>query len=81
MKQKFYLIVNSEYLFRFANSARRCEMMRFGVLGPDASARSMRRTLARSGRAKVAYVADAMPEAATALADAVGAKVGRRSTR
>jgi myo-inositol 2-dehydrogenase / D-chiro-inositol 1-dehydrogenase len=49
-------------------------MLRFGVLGAGRIGNVHARTLARSGRAEVALVADAMPEAAAALAEAVGAR-------
>ncbi len=50
-------------------------MVRFGVLGAGRIGRVHANTIAGSGRASVAYVADAMPEAATSLAAAVGAGV------
>ena len=50
-------------------------MVRFGVLGAGRIGKVHARTLADSGRATVAYVADAMPEAAASLAASVGAKV------
>ncbi len=50
-------------------------MVRFGVLGAGRIGKVHAKTLHESGRASVAYVADAMPEAATALAGSVGAKV------
>ncbi len=51
-------------------------MIRFGVLGAGRIGKVHARALADSGRASVAYVADAMPEAASALAQSVGAKTG-----
>lgn len=50
-------------------------MIRFGVLGAGRIGKVHAGTIARSGRANVAYVADALPEAAEALASSVGAKV------
>ncbi|HEV7718183.1 MAG TPA: inositol 2-dehydrogenase [Arsenicitalea sp.] len=50
-------------------------MVRFGVLGAGRIGKVHARTLHESGRAQVAYVADAVPEAAAALAASVGAKV------
>jgi len=49
-------------------------MVRFGVLGAGRIGKVHARTLADSGRAEVAYVADAMPDAAEALAGSVGAR-------
>ncbi|MDR3474981.1 MAG: inositol 2-dehydrogenase [Devosia sp.] len=49
-------------------------MVRFGVLGAGRIGNVHARTIAGSGRASVAYVADAIPEAAQKLAAAVGAK-------
>jgi myo-inositol 2-dehydrogenase/D-chiro-inositol 1-dehydrogenase len=50
-------------------------MLRFGVLGAGRIGKVHSATIVRSGRASVAYVADAIPEAATALAATTGAKV------
>ena len=50
-------------------------MIRFGVLGAGRIGKVHAATIARSPRASVAYVADAMPEAAEALARSVGARV------
>jgi myo-inositol 2-dehydrogenase/D-chiro-inositol 1-dehydrogenase len=49
-------------------------MVRFGVLGAGRIGNVHAKTIAASGRASVAYVADALPEAAEKLAAAVGAK-------
>jgi myo-inositol 2-dehydrogenase / D-chiro-inositol 1-dehydrogenase len=49
-------------------------MVRFGVLGAGRIGKVHARTLADSGRASVAFIADAMPQAAAELAGAVGAK-------
>jgi myo-inositol 2-dehydrogenase/D-chiro-inositol 1-dehydrogenase len=49
-------------------------MVRFGILGAGRIGNVHARTIAGSGRASVAYVADAIPDAATRLAAAVGAK-------
>lgn len=49
-------------------------MVRFGILGAGRIGNVHARSIARSGRASVAYVADAMPQAAETLAAAVGAK-------
>ncbi len=49
-------------------------MVRFGVLGAGRIGKVHARSLHESGRASVAYVADALPEAAASLADSVGAK-------
>ncbi|WMT91635.1 inositol 2-dehydrogenase [Pelagibacterium sp. H642] len=49
-------------------------MVRFGILGAGRIGNVHARSIARSGRASVAYIADAMPQAAEALASAVGAK-------
>ena len=50
-------------------------MLKFGVLGAGRIGKVHARTIAASGKARVAYIADAMPEAAAALAGEVGAKV------
>lgn len=50
-------------------------MMRFGVLGAGRIGKVHSRTIASSGKAKVAYLADAVPKAAADLAAEVGAKV------
>jgi myo-inositol 2-dehydrogenase/D-chiro-inositol 1-dehydrogenase len=50
-------------------------MVRFGVLGAGRIGKVHARTLHESGKAQIAYVADAVPEAAAALAASVGAKV------
>ena len=50
-------------------------MLRFGVLGAGRIGKVHARTIAASGKAKVAYIADAMPQAAASLAAEVGAKV------
>ena len=49
-------------------------MVRFGVLGAGRIGNVHAKTIAGSGRASVAYVADAIPESAQKLAAAVGAK-------
>lgn len=49
-------------------------MVRFGVLGAGRIGKVHAATLASSGRATVAYVADALPAAAAALAAEVGAE-------
>ncbi len=49
-------------------------MLRFGILGAGRIGNVHARAIAASGRATVGYIADAMPEAAQGLADAVGAK-------
>ena len=49
-------------------------MVKFGLLGAGRIGKVHARTIANSGRASVAYVADAISEAATALAGDVGAK-------
>ena len=49
-------------------------MVRFGILGAGRIGNVHAKTIAGSGRASVAYVADAIPEAAKKLAAAVGAK-------
>ena len=51
-------------------------MIRFGVLGAGRIGKVHGHTIAKSGKAKVAYVADADGKAAADLAAAVGAKVG-----
>ena len=50
-------------------------MIRFGVLGAGRIGKVHARTIAASGKATVAYLADAMPKAAADLAAEVGAKV------
>ena len=50
-------------------------MLRFGILGAGRIGKVHARTIAASGKAKVAYLADAMPKAAEELAGEVGAKV------
>lgn len=49
-------------------------MIRFGILGAGRIGNVHARSIAASGRASVAYIADAMPQAAQTLAEAVGAK-------
>ncbi len=49
-------------------------MVKFGLFGAGRIGKVHARTIANSGRASVAYVADAIGEAATALAAEVGAK-------
>ena len=49
-------------------------MVKFGLFGAGRIGRVHARTIANSGRASVAYVADAIGEAATSLAAEVGAK-------
>jgi myo-inositol 2-dehydrogenase/D-chiro-inositol 1-dehydrogenase len=49
-------------------------MLRFGVLGAGRIGKVHAKALHESGRAQVAYIADAMPDAASSLADSVGAK-------
>jgi myo-inositol 2-dehydrogenase/D-chiro-inositol 1-dehydrogenase len=50
-------------------------MLRFGVLGAGRIGKVHARTIAASGKARVAYLADALPKAAADLAVEVGAKV------
>jgi len=50
-------------------------MIRFGVLGAGRIGKVHARTIAGLGNSSVAYVADALPAAATELAGTVGAKV------
>ncbi len=50
-------------------------MLRFGVLGAGRIGKVHARTIAASGKAKVAYLADALPKAAADLAGEVGAQV------
>ena len=50
-------------------------MLRFGILGAGRIGKVHARTIAASGRASVAYLADALPKAAADLAAEVGAKV------
>ena len=50
-------------------------MLKFGLLGAGRIGKVHARTIAASGKAKVAYLADAMPKAAADLAAEVGAKV------
>lgn len=49
-------------------------MLRFGVLGAGRIGKVHAKALHESGRAQVAYIADAMPDAASSLAGSVGAK-------
>lgn len=49
-------------------------MLRFGILGAGRIGNVHARAIAASGRAKVAYIADAMADAAANLAGVVGAK-------
>src|ERR1700709_1776627 len=55
-------------------AVREAVMVRFGVLGAGRIGNVHARTISASGRASVAYVADAIPEAAEKLAASVGAK-------
>ncbi len=50
-------------------------MVKFGILGAGRIGKVHAATIAASARASVAYVADAIPDAAKALAASVGAKV------
>lgn len=50
-------------------------MVKFGILGAGRIGKVHAATIAASARASVAYVADAIPDAANALAQSVGAKV------
>ncbi len=50
-------------------------MVRFGILGAGRIGKVHAATIANSPQARVAYVADALPEAAAALAESVGATV------
>lgn len=50
-------------------------MISFGILGAGRIGKVHARTIAESGRARVAYVADAMADAAVSLAGSVGAQV------
>jgi myo-inositol 2-dehydrogenase/D-chiro-inositol 1-dehydrogenase len=50
-------------------------MVRFGVLGAGRIGKVHARTIAGSARASIGYVADALPDAAKALAAEHGAKV------
>ncbi len=50
-------------------------MLKFGVLGAGRIGKVHARTIAASGKAKVAYLADAVPQAAADLAAEVGARV------
>lgn len=50
-------------------------MIKFGVLGAGRIGKVHARNLQQSGRAQVAYIADAVPEAASSLAESVGAGV------
>jgi myo-inositol 2-dehydrogenase/D-chiro-inositol 1-dehydrogenase len=50
------------------------EMVRFGILGAGRIGKVHARTVADSGRASVAYVADAMPDAASSLAQSSSAR-------
>ena len=50
-------------------------MLKFGILGAGRIGKVHARTIAASGKAKVAYLADAMPKAAAELAAEVGAQV------
>jgi myo-inositol 2-dehydrogenase/D-chiro-inositol 1-dehydrogenase len=51
-------------------------MLSFGVLGAGRIGKVHAGTIARSGRARVAYVADAIPDAAKSLAEQVNARTG-----
>ena len=50
-------------------------MIRFGVIGAGRIGKVHARTIAGNPKAKLAYIADAMPQAAQSLADQYGAKV------
>jgi myo-inositol 2-dehydrogenase/D-chiro-inositol 1-dehydrogenase len=50
-------------------------VIKFGVLGAGRIGKVHARNLQQSGRAQVAYIADAVPEAASSLAESVGAGV------
>jgi len=50
-------------------------VIRFGILGAGRIGKVHARTIADSGKAKVAFVADAIAEAASSLAGSVGAEV------
>src|SRR5690606_4520215 len=57
------------------HGGKEAAMVRFGVLGAGRIGKVHAGTVARSGRASVAYVADALPDAAQSMAEAIGAKV------
>src|SRR5690606_11475848 len=57
-----------------AASSEKIEMLRFGILGAGRIGNVHARAIAASGRARVAYIADAMADAAANLAGVVGAK-------
>jgi myo-inositol 2-dehydrogenase / D-chiro-inositol 1-dehydrogenase len=50
-------------------------MIRFGILGAGRIGKVHAATIAKSSRAKIVFIADAMPKAAAELAKAVGAEV------
>jgi myo-inositol 2-dehydrogenase / D-chiro-inositol 1-dehydrogenase len=50
-------------------------MIRFGILGAGRIGKVHAATIAKSNRAKIVFIADAMPKAAAELAKAVGAEV------
>jgi myo-inositol 2-dehydrogenase / D-chiro-inositol 1-dehydrogenase len=50
-------------------------MIRFGVIGAGRIGKVHAKTIAANPKAKLAYIADAMPEAAQALSDQYGARV------
>ena len=50
-------------------------MIRFGVIGAGRIGKVHARTIAGNAKAQLAYIADAMPQAAQSLADQYGAKV------
>jgi myo-inositol 2-dehydrogenase/D-chiro-inositol 1-dehydrogenase len=52
----------------------RIKMVRFGIIGAGRIGNVHARTIAGSSRAEVAYIADALPDAASKLAATVGAK-------
>ena len=54
----------------------RLQVIRFGILGAGRIGKVHAATIAAAPRASVAMVADALPEAAAALAESVGARVG-----
>ena len=53
-------------------------MIRFGILGAGRIGKVHAATIAASKKAKVDFIADAMPKAAADLAASVGAKVCNR---
>ena len=76
MKHKFHLTVNVEYLFYFDRHTQEgAHMISIGLLGAGRIGQIHGRNIAASPRARLAAIADPLPEGAKTLSAATGAPV------